>query len=165
MRLKDAMLEQLAIARRIIRDGNPVVPAWLIGCADCAWIVLTRFDHDNPGQRDRAITLMKRFMAWKLAQSFILTAETWLGPVEMHQGEEAITSVGASRSQRLGVVQVIRRGIGAPQFGPPLWLSPEQCDPAYWTLLPRREETITATELKSLELLFAESGEFPTRKV
>ena len=109
MQLKDAMLDQLAIARRIIRDGNPVVPAWRIGCADCVWIVLTRFDHDNPGQRDRPITLMKRFMAWKLAQSFILTAETWLAPVETRESEEAITSVGASRSQRLGVLQVIGR--------------------------------------------------------
>jgi hypothetical protein len=164
MQLRDTMLAQLAIARRIVKDGHQVVPAWRIGCADGDWIVLTRFDHDAPGQRDRAVTLVKRFMAWKLAQSFILTTETWLGPVETRAGEEAIATVGASRTERLGVLQVIRRGIGGVQFGPPLWLSPDQCDPEYWTLLPSRAESITAAELRSLAVLFAENGEFQTQK-
>jgi len=121
MSLRNAMLDQLAIARRIVTDGHQVVPAWRIGCADGDWLVLTRFDHDNPGQRDRAITLVKRFMVWKLAQSFILATETWLAPRGTRTGDEAITAVGASRFERLGVLQVIRRrGIRGVQFGPPL---------------------------------------------
>ena len=82
MQLKDAMLDQLAVARRIVTDGHQVVPAWRIRCTDGDWLVLSRFDHDKPGQRDRAVTLMKRFMAWKLAQSFILTTD-WIGSVEL----------------------------------------------------------------------------------
>ena len=51
---------------------------------------------------------MKRFMAWKLAQSFILTTETWIGSVEIRAGEEAIATVGMSRAERLGILQIIR---------------------------------------------------------
>jgi hypothetical protein len=56
MQLKVAMLDQLAVARRIVTDGHQVVPAWHIRCADGDWLILTRFDHDKPGQRDRAVT-------------------------------------------------------------------------------------------------------------
>ena len=164
MQLKDAMLDQLAVARRIVTDGHPVVPAWRIRCADGDWLVLTRFDHDKPGQRDRAVTLMKRFMAWKLAQSFILTTETWIGSVETRAGEEAIATVGMSRAERLGILQIIRRN-GAVRFEPPLWLSIEQMDSLYWSMLPQREESITAKEARALELIFGENGEFPTHKV
>jgi hypothetical protein len=48
-------------------------------------------------------------MVWKLARSFILTAETWIGPAGTCAGIKAVTAVGVSRSERLGVMQEIRR--------------------------------------------------------
>ena len=33
---------------------------------------------------------MPRFMAWKFATGFVLTAETWLGPERTRSGEEAV---------------------------------------------------------------------------
>ena len=67
MSLKDPMLQQLAIARRIVTDGHENVPAWRIETPDGAWLILTRFDPDKPGQSDRALHLVRRFMAWKFA--------------------------------------------------------------------------------------------------
>ena len=111
MSIRDVMLEQLAVARRIVTDGHEVVPAWRIETPDGgAWLILTRFDPNKPGQSDRALHLIKRFMVWKLAHAFVLAAETWLGPVVTRRGgEEAVTAVGVSRADRLGVIQRIRR--------------------------------------------------------
>ena len=159
------MLDQLAISRRIVTDGHENVPAWRIETPDGAWLILTRFDPDKPGQSDRALHLVRRFMAWKFAQAFVMTAETWLGPTVTRQGEEAVTAVGASRSERLGVIQRIRRKGAAVEFGPLEWLAPEQMDSLYWTLLPRREETVTAKEAAELAAIFAESGELPAQKL
>ena len=49
MSMKDLMLEQLAISRRIVTDGHENVPAWRIETPDGAWLILTRFDPDKPG--------------------------------------------------------------------------------------------------------------------
>ena len=61
MSIRDVMLEQLSVARRIVTDGHEVVPVWRIGTPDGDWLILTRFDPDKPGQLDRAIHLIKRF--------------------------------------------------------------------------------------------------------
>lgn len=163
MPMKALMLEQLEIARRIVTDGHENIPAWRIETPDGAWLILTRFDPDKPGQSDRAVYLVRRFMAWKFAQAFVMTAETWLaGP---RQGEEAVSAVGASRSERLGVIQRIRWQGAAVEFGPFEWLEPEQMDTLYWTLLPRREESVSAKEAAELAAIFAESGELPAQKL
>ena len=165
MSLKDLMLQQLAISRLITADGHENVPAWRIETPDGAWLILTRFDPDKPGQSDRALHLVRRFMAWQFAQAFVMTAETWLGPTVTRQGEEAVTAVGASRSEQFGVIQRIRRDGAVVEFGPLEWLVPEQMDSLYWTLLPRREEIVTAKEAAELMRIFAESGELPAQKL
>ena len=47
MSLKDVMLEQLTISRRIVTDGHENVPARRIEPPDSAWLILTRFDPDK----------------------------------------------------------------------------------------------------------------------
>ena len=50
MSMKDLMLEQLAISRRIVGDGREVVPTLRIEAPDApdgAWLILTRFDPDK----------------------------------------------------------------------------------------------------------------------
>ena len=79
MSLAEIMLEQIAVARRIVEDGHEVLPAWRITTPEGSYLVLTRFDTDKPQQRERALMLIGRFMVWKMATSFVLTAETWLG--------------------------------------------------------------------------------------
>ena len=68
------MLDQLAVARRIVEDGEEMMPAWRIETTDGAFLILTRFDTDKPAQRARAMTLIGRFMAWKMATSCRLSS-------------------------------------------------------------------------------------------
>jgi hypothetical protein len=35
-------------------------------------------------------------MTWKMATSFVLTAETWLGAEETREGDEALLAIGVS---------------------------------------------------------------------
>ena len=88
--MRDLMLADLARALQIVQDGHEVVPAWRILAPDGDFVILTRFDPDKPEQRERAFALLPRFMAWKMATAFVLTAETWLGPERTRSGEEAI---------------------------------------------------------------------------
>ena len=38
------MLEQLAVGRRIVEDGEEVVPAWRITTPEGTFLIFTRFD-------------------------------------------------------------------------------------------------------------------------
>ncbi len=123
MSLATIMLEQLAVARRIVEDGQEVVPAWRITTPEGAFLIFTRFDTDKPEQREHAIVLISRFMAWKMATSFVLTAETWLGA----DGEDALLIIGVSLHERLAVVQRIKRGDDV-SFSQPMWLARHHVD-------------------------------------
>ena len=57
------------------------------------FVILTRFDPDKPDQRERMLALVPRFVAWKLATAFVLTAEIWLGPERTRSGEEAVATL------------------------------------------------------------------------
>jgi hypothetical protein len=70
------------------------VPAWHIITPEVQFVILTRFDPDNPKQRERMLALIPRFLAWKLATAFVLTAETWPGPERTRSGEEAVATIG-----------------------------------------------------------------------
>jgi hypothetical protein len=164
MSLVDLMLDQLATARRIVEDGAEVVPAWLITTPESPYLVLTRFDPDKPEQRERVLFLISRFMAWKLATSFVLTAETWVGPVISRTGLEALFVVGVSRHERRAVMQKIAREVPV-NFGPVVWLAPDQVDDTYFNLLPAKASEITFEEIAELSAVFGEGGEMQTERV
>src|SRR5437870_11117156 len=127
------MLMDLARARQIVHGGHEVVPTWRILTPEDDFIVLTRFDPDKPEQRQRMLTLVPRFMRWKMATAFVLTVETWLGPERTRSGEEAVLAVGVSQTERLGALHRIRR---TPyiRFDPVEWLSADQLDDTFFTL-------------------------------
>jgi hypothetical protein len=89
-------------------NGKEMTPAWRIETIEGAFLVLTRFDTDKPELRDRTLQLLRRFMIWKMATSFVLTAETWLGAEKTRSGDEALLAI--ARYERLAVVQRIKRG-------------------------------------------------------
>ena len=62
MSLIDLMVEQLAAARHIVEGGAEVIPAWRITTPEGSFLILTRFDHNKEGQRERALFLISRFM-------------------------------------------------------------------------------------------------------
>src|SRR5438477_53640 len=93
------MLEDLARGLAMVRDGHEIVPTWRIIAPGDDYVIPTRFDPDKPEQRERMLTLVPLFMAWKMATAFVLTTETWLGPERTRSGEEAVLALGISRSQ------------------------------------------------------------------
>ena len=107
MSLIDIMIDQMGDARRALEDGKPVVPTWVIATPEGTYRIYTEFDAAKPEQRERALLLVSRFMTWRLATSFVLTAELRLSMGE--SGEDAILAVGVSRHERVGLVQRIRR--------------------------------------------------------
>ena len=124
---------------------------------DGDFLILTSFDPDKPEQRERAFSLVPRFMAWKLATGFVMTAETWLGPERTRSGEEAVLTVGVSYHERMAVIRPIRRTPGI-SFVPPEWLPADALDEAYFRLLPSGQTTVTAEEAAMLVAVFAEDG-------
>ena len=91
------------------------------------------------------MTLIGRFMAWKMATSFVLTAETWLGPEVTRSGDDALLAVGISRHERLAVIQRIRRG-DTVGFSEPMWLAPQHVGDQCFAMLPKGETEISAEE-------------------
>jgi hypothetical protein len=164
MSLRDIMLDQLAVARRIVEDGAEVVPAWRITTPEGSFLVLTRFDTDKPEQRERALFLISRFMAWRMATSFVLTAETWLGSAGTRSGEEALLVVGISYHERLAAMQRFRRAT-VVSFAPVAWLTNEQVEEAYFKLLPTGRSEITAEEAAELAIIFGKDGEMAAERL
>ena len=164
MSLVDIMLDQLAAARRIIEDGHEVVPGWRITTPEGSYLILTPFDHNKPEQRERALFLISRFMAWRMATSFVLTAETWLGSAVTRSGDEALLVVGISYHERLAAMQRLRR---APvvTFAPVEWLTNEQVEEAYFKLLPTGSSEITAEEAHELARIFGKDGEMAAERL
>jgi len=75
------------------------------------------------------LLLISRFMTWKMATSFVFTAETWLGAEETREGDNALLCIGVSHHERLGLVQRIRRR-DPVVVSMPEWLLPDQIDEA-----------------------------------
>jgi hypothetical protein len=164
MSLVDLMLDQLATARRIVEDGAEVVPAWLITTPEGWYLILTRFDHNKEGQIERALHLITRFMTWKLATSFVMAAEFWLGSEVTPSGEEALIVVGVSRHERRAALQKIRRSIPVG-FGSVEWFEPDQVDQTLFNLLPEKASEITFEEIAELSAVFGEGGEMQAERL
>jgi hypothetical protein len=158
------MLEQLAIARHIVEDGAEIIPAWRIATPAGSFLILTRFDHNKEGQRERVLLLISRFMAWKMATSFVLTAETWLGPGVRRSGAEALLAVGASHHERKVVMQRIRR-VPTVAFDAPDWIDPQQVDETYFKILPTGRSEISVEEAHELAVIFGKNGELAAERL
>jgi hypothetical protein len=164
MSLAAIMLEQLAFARSIVEDGAEVIPAWRITTPDGSYLILTRFDTDKQGQRERAPFLISKFMAWRMATSFVLTAETWLGSAVTRSSDEALLVVGISYHERLAVMQRLRRA-SVVTFAEVEWLTNEQVEEAYFKLLPTGRSEITAEEAHELAVIFGKDGELAAERL
>ncbi len=158
------MLEDLARGLAMVRDGHEIVPTWRIIAPEGDYLILTRFDPDKPEQRERMLTLVPLFMAWKVAMAFVVTTETWLGPERMRSGEEAVLAIGVSRTQRMGVLRRIRRTPGLI-FMAPEWLQPESIDEQYFRLLPSGQSTVSDEQATMLAGIFDKDGELPAKRM
>jgi hypothetical protein len=160
--LIDGMLEQLAVARSLIEAGQPAVPAWRIYSPDGTWIVLTPFDMEDDFERKRVLAELARFMAWRMAVGFIVTAETYLDIGDKPFGQAALLAIGITRRERIGVVLHIQRG-GVDRMPAVEWLPAEQIDEAYGKLLPNGTTSFSRQDIMDLMATFKADGPMPTR--
>ena len=163
MSLATIMLDQIAVARQVVEGGQEVLPRWRITSGDGNFLITTQFSTDVPEQRLRALALVRRFMVWKLATSYILTAQTWQGP-SGRRSDEALLVVGVSRHEQLAVIQRIQRG-EAVSFDDPAWLSPHQVDREYFEMLPGGRTETSAEEAAELAGIFGKNGELRAERV
>jgi hypothetical protein len=164
MSLATIMLEQLAVGRRVVADGHEMVPAWRIETPEGAFLILTQFRSDKTEQRERALSAMSRFMTWKMATSFVLTAETGVDAERSCGGDEALVVIGVSRHERLAAMQRITRG-GAVGFSEVQWLPSHRVDERYFKMLPTGSTELTAEDEKELARMFGKNGQLSAKRV
>ena len=107
--------------------------------------------------------MVTRFMAWKLATSFVLTTKTWLGAELIQASDEALFTIGISQHERLAVLQRMKRD-GAVSFSQPMWLAAHHIDGCYLKMLPGKRAEATAEEAAALERVFGKNGELPAER-
>lgn len=172
MELETALAEQFDTARRIITRGSVVVPAWRIGCPDGQFLILTRFDEARPEQRERALALVARFMAWKQATAFVFTAEG-MGRDALDAEHDYLHGVCITRSAAFGARQRIERTASTrPPYTTSIACGPYEpfvgrdvVDPLLLDLLPAGTNTVSDTEARLLGSLFGEDGELPAHRL
>jgi hypothetical protein len=55
------------------------------------------------------LQLIRRFMMWKTADSFVFVAQTWLPATATRTREEVVFAIGHVRGERLVFLQRVRR--------------------------------------------------------
>ena len=161
--MRQIMLETLERGMSIVRDGHEIIPTWHVMSGPETFVLMTRFDPDAPGQRDRMIYLASRFMVWKMATAFVLSAEMSLGARDT-KPEDFVLAVGVSRTERVGVMRRIRRK-KTVTFGKAEWLGEKSLDPMYFEMLPKGTEVLTAEEVAELGAVFGDGGEVPVTRM
>jgi hypothetical protein len=164
MSLATIMLDHLAVARRAVEDGSKLVPMWRIETPEGNFLISTLFDSDQPEPRERALFAISRFMAWKVATSFVLTTQTWLGAELNQASDEALLTVGVSHHERLAVLQRIKRD-DAVSFSQPMWVASYHVDERYLKMLPGRRTEVIEEEAAELSRTFGKNGELSVKRI
>jgi hypothetical protein len=103
-------------------------------------------------------------MAWRMATSFVLTVETFLGSEVTRSSDEALLVVGVSHHERLAAMQRLQRAdVGT--FGEVEWLEPDQVDETYFKILPTGSSEITAEEAHELAIVLGKNGELAAERL
>lgn len=98
MKIFDFLIDEMAMSEGIVRDGNEVVPRLRIFTPEGQFVIFVQLP-DDARERDRLMKLVARFMAWKMAIAFVLSAEM--------RSPDAITSFAVTRSERHGIMRRI----------------------------------------------------------
>jgi hypothetical protein len=142
------LLEELAFSEKVIRDGHEVVPRFRVFSHEGEFCVLVPLPDEEEG-RAQALSLVATFMALKLASGFILACEL-IEP-------DALMALAVSRNVAEGYVAPINRE--PLSFGERQPVDAASAGPEILALLPGKETSIDATQLRELEEA-VENGQF-----
>ena len=155
MKIFDFLIDEMAMSEGIVRDGNEVVPRLRIFTPEGQFVIFVQLP-DDARERDRLMKLVARFMAWKMAIAFVLSAEM--------RSPDAITSFAVTRSERHGIMRRINRG-AAISFADTEELDAQTAGDDLLSLLPGRKSAITFEQQRELERVFGEDGEIPAHRL
>lgn len=106
---------------------------------------------NSPRLQQHRLRLLKDFLVWKQATSFIWVSQT-VAP-------DSVVSVGLSGKQTYGVRSLM---VQPPlTFGRPQLIAPGEIDDAFRSFLPDGSSALTATRIKLLQHWFGPEGTFP----
>ena len=163
MSLATIMLEQLAAARRIVEDGHEMVPAWRIATAEGTFLILTRFDTSKNEQRKCAQYLISRFMVWKMATSFVLTAKPGSAPRRRATATRRCSPLAFRATS--GWRPCSASNAATRSASEPMWLAPHQVDAQYFAMLPTGAAELSAEEATELARIFGKNGELRAERL
>jgi hypothetical protein len=153
--LRRVLREELAMSEAIMRDGYDVIPRFRIFTPEGQFVILLPVcdDAEDRGRRTRHI---ERFMAWKMATSFVVSGEA-------HRSDR-ITSFAVTRAECYGRARPIE-GRTPLALGPLRRLGATDVQPELLGLLPHKETILSAEMVAELERVFANDGEMPATRV
>jgi hypothetical protein len=129
--MQEMMLEEMARSMRIIESGHAVEPSWRAIDADGdSYYIRTLYDPNDLDHFAEVLRLVARFLTWREARGYVLTAEIQVGA-----SEEAVMVIGVTAGAALGVMRLFAR---KPRlvFDELLWLDAHQLDQIFTKLLP-----------------------------
>ena len=152
--MQELMLSELQFSCAIVLSGEEVVPRFRIKTPEGGMVVFLPLP-DDLRERVRRMALVRGYMAWKMATSYVLSAESKL--------PDGVVALGATRTDYLGVIRpVIRKPLSV---GPEQWLTRKQIGEGFPELLPKGATTLDRETIAELTRVFGPNGEFPVHAI
>lgn len=149
---RDLVEADLLRAERLVRQvhPDPIDPQFRIASPEGDWWIAMTLT-DDPNERKRRLQLVRDFMAWKIAPSFILASEL--------AAPDAVYAIGVTHRERAGCLALIERQPLA--FGLPQWMEEAQLGHEIPALLPRGTVILSEARIAELKATFGARGTFP----
>lgn len=158
--MREIIIEELSRSAAIIMGGNQVVPRFRIAVpGDGEHVALVPLP-DALAERQRRMSLVSGYMAWKGASGFVFSTEL--------AEPDAAASIAVSRAHVFGAIRLITRqraSSTAVSLDPPEWLDRSSIGAEIPALLPPPTTTLSAAMLDELRRVFGPRGEFDVVKM
>lgn len=152
--MRDLMLNELRFSIGLVLSGEEVVPRFRVVAPGGVTVVFLPLP-DDLRERVRRMTLMRGYLVWRMATSFVLSAES--------KQPDAVTTIGVTQTDCYGVMRrILRKPL---TVGPEEWLSEKQIGEGFPNLLRQREAALDLATIEMLERVFGPSGEFEVKTV
>jgi len=152
---REIVLADLLRAQRLImRVQDEIDPQFRIASPEGDWWIGITLS-DDVERRKREMSLVSRFMQWKLSPAFTLASE--------YARPDSVACIGVSHHECLAAASLIARN--PIRFGPVEWLTRAQIADDVPGMLPKGAASLDARSLAELEEWFGPAGKFPAVRI